>query len=111
VVRHAVRVNGITELALTKLDILGSFKKIQIANGYRYGGKLIENFPASIKMQKEVKPVYESMDGWLQDINHVRKFRNLPKKARDYVNRLSRILDTRISLISVGTKREEIIKN
>lgn len=111
VVAHAVRVNGITELALTKLDILDSFDTIDIAVAYRLNGKTTRVFPNDIPGQRDVKPVYERLPGWKRDTSSARRFGDLPVNARKYINRLSELLKVKITIISVGVGRDEIVQS
>jgi len=108
-VRHAVRMNGMTGIALTKLDVLTGFKKIPICTAYRYEGKTINEFPASTKVMRCAVPVYEEMDGWDQPLDHVRDFADLPSSAQKYVRRIEKIIGTEIILVSVGPGREQTI--
>jgi adenylosuccinate synthase len=108
-VRHAVRMNGMTGIALTKLDVLTGFNKIPLCTAYRYEGKTIHEFPASAKVMLRAEPVYEEMDGWDQPLDHVRKFADLPPSAQRYVRRIEKIIDTEIMLVSVGPGREQTI--
>src|SRR5258708_1710414 len=108
-VRHAVRMNGITGIALTKLDILTGFKKIPICTAYRYDGKLVHDFPASLKVMQNAQPVYEQMEGWDKPLDIVRKFSDLPAQAKNYVRRLEEIIASEIILVSVGPGREQTI--
>jgi len=108
-VRHAVRMNGLTGIALTKLDVLTGFKKIPICTAYRYDGKLINEFPASSKVMQGAKPVYEEMDGWDATLDNVRNFSDLPLTAQNYVKRIEEVIGTEIILVSVGPGREQTI--
>ena len=108
-VRHAVRMNGMTGIALTKLDVLTGFKKIPICTAYRYEGKRIDEFPASSKVMQGAEPVYEEMDGWDTALDNVRKFTDLPLTARNYVKRIEEVIGSEIILVSVGPGREQTI--
>jgi len=108
-VRHAVRTNGLTGLALTKLDVLSRFKKIPICTGYHYDGKLISDFPASSKVMQGAVPVYEEMNGWDAPLDKVSKFSDLPANAQKYVRRIEEIIGTEIILISLGPGREQTV--
>jgi adenylosuccinate synthase len=108
-VRHAVKVNGLTELALTKLDVLDQFKSIRVAVGYRDRGKLIKNFPSGIAQQRRLQPVYKTLPGWMSDTSGVRRFPHLPRNARSYVRYLEKLLRVPVTLISVGIAREQMI--
>jgi adenylosuccinate synthase len=108
-VRHAVRVNGITGIALTKLDVLSGFKNIPICTAYRCDGVLYREFIASSKMMERAEPVYEEMEGWGTPLLGVRTFSDLPQNAQRYVRRLEEMLKTEIILVSVGPGREETV--
>ena len=108
-VRHAVRMNGLTGIALTKLDVLTGFKKIPICTGYRYEGKAVDEFPASSKVMQGAEPVYEEMEGWRAPLDNVRKFSDLPQSAQKYVRRIEEVVGTEIILVSVGPGREQTI--
>jgi adenylosuccinate synthase len=105
VVRHAARVNGLTLLAVTKLDVLSGLKTLKICTGYRIGDEVVDDFPASFTKFDEIVPVYEEMPGWDEDISGARTFEELPKPAQDYVTRLSELAEVPVSLISVGSER------
>ncbi|HEX4990362.1 MAG TPA: adenylosuccinate synthase, partial [Candidatus Binatia bacterium] len=108
-VRHAVRMSGITGIALTKLDVLTGFKKIPICDAYRYDGKVLHDFPASSKVMQNAQPVYEEIEGWDKPLDDVRKFSDLPAQAQKYVRRLEEIVETEIILVSVGPDRDQTI--
>jgi adenylosuccinate synthase len=108
-VRHAVRMNGMTGIALTKLDVLIGFKKVPICTAYRYQGNLVNEFPASCKIMQDAEPVYEELDGWDKPLDRVRQFSELPKAAQLYVRRIEKVIGTEIVLVSVGPGREQTI--
>src|SRR5262245_34215947 len=108
-VRHAVRMNGLTGIALTKLDVLTGFKKIPICTAYRYDGRPIDEFPASSKIMQSAQPVYEEMEGWDEPLENARKLDDLPKSAQKYVRRIEEVIGTEIILVSVGPGREQTI--
>ncbi|ABB33473.1 adenylosuccinate synthetase [Geobacter metallireducens RCH3] len=109
VVRFAVRVNGLTGVALTKLDVLNDFDTIKICTGYTYEGKPVEDLPANLAVFEKCQPVYEEMPGWKSDIRGVRRFEDLPEKARLYVHRLQELISCPIVLVSIGPGRDETI--
>jgi adenylosuccinate synthase len=109
VVRHAVRLNGMTGLALTKLDVLTGFKNLPVCTAYRYDNAVHREFPASIRAMERAEPIYEEMNGWDEPLSDVRKFSDLPKNAQKYVRRLEEILETEIILVSVGPGREQTV--
>lgn len=108
-VRHAVRVNGITGIALTKLDVLTGFKKIPICTAYRCHGEIFREFSASIKVMERAQPVLEETEGWDKPISGARKFSDLPVPAQKYVRRLEEIMETEVILVSVGPGREQTV--
>ncbi len=108
-VRHAVRMNGLTGIALTKLDVLTGFKRIPICTAYRYQGKNVDEFPASSKVMQGAEPLYEEMTGWDATLENVRKFSDLPAAAQAYVKRIEAVIGTEIILVSVGPGREQTI--
>jgi adenylosuccinate synthase len=108
-VRHAVRMNGMTGIALTKLDVLTGFEKIPVCTAYRYQGSSIDEFPASAKVMQKAEPVYEFMEGWNAPLGKVRQFADLPKPAQEYVRRIEEVVGTEIILVSVGPGREQTI--
>jgi len=105
VVRHAARVNGLTMLAVTKLDVLSGLEKIAICTGYRCEGKIIDDFPAEIAQFDKIKPVYEEMPGWEDEISSARGEKDLPRAARDYIARLAELCEVPVAVISIGSER------
>jgi adenylosuccinate synthase len=108
-VRHAVRINGITGIALTKLDVLTGFPTISVCTSYRFNGETVAEFPASLKTMQGVEPVYEDMEGWSEPLTEVKTFSDLPDGARKYVQRIEELLETEIILVSVGPGREQTV--
>ena len=101
--------NGMTGIALTKLDVLTGFEKIPICTAYRYEGTSISEFPASAKIMQKAEPVYEEAQGWTAPLDDVRKFSDLPKPAQKYVRRIEEVIGSEIILVSVGPGREQTI--
>ncbi|MBU1913279.1 MAG: adenylosuccinate synthase [Candidatus Omnitrophica bacterium] len=110
IVRHAVAVNGLDEIVITKLDVLDEMDKIKICTGYRYKGRLYKDFPADIEMLENCEPVYETCNGWMKDTTSVTKYKDLPENTKKYLSRLSKLLNAKISMVSVGSKREQAFK-
>ncbi|MFA5088805.1 MAG: adenylosuccinate synthase [Candidatus Omnitrophota bacterium] len=108
-VRYALIINDISEVAIMKLDVLDDLKEIKICMGYKYKGKVYTDFPGDIEVINHAEPIYEDMDGWLTSIGGTREYKKLPLNARRYIERLEEILKVRIKYISIGTKRDEII--
>jgi len=107
--RYAVRVNGFTGIALTKLDILDEINPIKLCVEYRYNGKRLTQFPGQVHVLENCEPVYESMDGWLADTSKLKNYEDLPENARKYVERISQLVETKIELVAVGPARDRIL--
>ena len=105
--RQSVAANGLTGIALTKLDVLTGFKKIKVSVGYKLKRKEIRYFPGS--QLHNVKPIYEELDGWNEDISNCTNFKDLPANARAYVKFLEKIIGVKIEVVSVGAGREKTI--
>jgi adenylosuccinate synthase len=103
--RYAVRVSGITELALMKLDVLSAFETVRIATGYSSGGETHETFPLQQRVLYEATPDYEDHAGWNEDISGVRSFDGLPDTARAYVRRVEELAGVPVTMVSVGPDR------
>jgi adenylosuccinate synthase len=110
VVRYATRVNGLTGLAVTKLDVLDTFSEIPLGTMYRLGGMACEEMPAEVEALARVEPVYEVMPGWSQPTGSARKLADLPSAARAYLDRLERLSGVPVRYVSVGTRRDQIIE-
>jgi len=108
-VKYAVMVNGISELAVMKLDVLDDLKDIKFCVAYKYKGKTFKDFPMDFEVLSHAEPVYESVPGWQASTRGVRSYKKLPLNARKYIERLEKILGIRVKYISVGSKRDEII--
>jgi adenylosuccinate synthase len=109
VLKHAIRINGLTGIALTKLDILDGLDTIKICTGYKYKGTMYKNFPKEIEVLTQVRPVYEELEGWQENTVGIKEFKRLPANAKKYIKRIETLLDTKIHIISTGQKRDEII--
>lgn len=107
--RNAVRLNSLTGLALTKLDVLGGLDEIRICTGYRYRGEAIEHFPVSLNVLAECDPIFETVAGWKEDISGIRDFGDLPENTRSYLSSIEKLTETPVDLISVGPGRNETI--
>jgi adenylosuccinate synthase len=107
ILKNAVRLNGLTGLAITKLDILGGLKSLKICTAYDYNGTIIDDFPGSLNVLAQCKPVYETLPGWSEDISSIRNFDDLPENTKKYLKRIEELTDTPAQIISVGPGREE----
>ncbi len=108
--RYSARVNGLTGLAITKLDVLDTLPELSIATAYRMPEGVAEEFPADTGSLGKVEPVYEKLPGWEASTKDVRKLEDLPYHARSYLDRLQEITVTPITMVSVGTRRSQIIR-
>lgn len=105
--RHAVRVSGITKLSVNCLDVLSGFDTIKIATNYELNGEVIKYYPASLKDLYSVKPIYEELPGWKEDITGAKSLSDLPENARQYLERLSMLTGLEIATFSVGPDRRQ----
>jgi adenylosuccinate synthase len=110
VVRYAVRVNGLTSLAVTKLDVLDTIEKIGLCTGYEIGGEVIEEFPGDIADLDGIAPRYEWFDGWNTSTAAARQLSELPTVARAYLDRIEELVECPIEFVSVGTRRDQILR-
>jgi adenylosuccinate synthase len=110
VIRYAVRINGLTGIALTKLDVLSDFDVIKVCTGYRFEGQNLETLPAKLETFEACEPVYEELPGWKTDITGVRSFEQLPVNAQRYVRRLEELAGCPIVLVSVGPRRDQTMQ-
>jgi adenylosuccinate synthase len=110
VVRYAVRVNGLTALAITKLDVLDTLEKVGLCTGYEVGGQCIEEFPGDIAELDGIAPRYEWFDGWKTSTAGARKLSDLPKAARVYLDRVQELVECSARYVSVGTRRDQILE-
>jgi adenylosuccinate synthase len=109
VANDAVRLNSITGLAVTKLDVLSGQSTLKIATSYEADGKKYTSMPSNIRLTEKVKPAYEEIPGWQEDIGSARNIEDLPQKARDYIKRIEDITETPAAIISVGPARDETL--
>ena len=109
VLRYAVRINGLSGVAITKLDVLDDFETIKICTGYSYNGTVITEIPATLDVFAACDPVYEEMPGWKCAISDVKSFAALPENAQKYVRRLEVLMGCEIVMVSVGPRRDETI--
>ncbi|MCU0624924.1 MAG: adenylosuccinate synthase [Gemmatimonadaceae bacterium] len=109
VVRFAARVNGLTDLAVTKLDVLDTLDRLAICTGYEVDGTLHTEFPGDLSLLEHATPRYEWFDGWKRPTGDVRTLDGLPREARVYLDRIEALVETPITYVSVGTRRDQII--
>jgi adenylosuccinate synthase len=107
--RYAARLNTLTELVVTKLDVLSQFERIKVCVAYEFEGTRYEEFPPNQTIFNKCTPVFEEMPGWTTDITSARSVADLPQAARDYVERLEELCSTPVSYVSVGPGREQMV--
>ena len=110
VVRYAARVNGLSGLAVTKLDILDTLESIPVCTHYRLDGEELQDLPDNVVALDCVQPVYELMPGWRKSTSDARRLEDLPFAARRYLSRLQELAGTPVKFVGVGTKREQLIQ-
>ncbi len=110
VVRYAARVNGLTGLAVTKLDVLDGFDRIPVGVAYTLDGQRVDEMPSDVAALERAAPVFETLDGWGASTAGARTMADLPDAARRYLDRLERLAETPIRYVSVGTRRDQIIE-
>jgi len=108
-IRFAAKINGFTDIAITKLDVLDNFSKIKICVQYRLNGKTVKYEDISSETLKKIKPVYKTLNGWRKPTNGIKTFNKLPKEAKDYLKELEKQIGVKISFVSTGAERESII--
>ena len=106
----STRINGFTEAAITRLDVLDTLPHLKICIGYKLNGKNIDYFSGNVATLEKCQPIYEELPGWLTSVRNARQFEQLPAKARQYITRLEEVISCPVSLISVGPKREQTIE-
>jgi len=109
IIRYAVQVNGLTDLVITKLDVLSELDSIKVCTAYEYNGRVSRDLPSHQTAFHHAKPVYEELPGWREDITHCRTFEELPKNARDYISFIEDLAEVPVSIIAVGPSREQTI--
>lgn len=106
---YAAKVNGFTDIAITKLDVLDALQEIKICTGYRYNGKRFDEMPSELKILEGCEPVYESMEGWTVSTSGITEYEDLPQKAKIYIERFQELVGVEVGIISTGFRRDETI--
>jgi len=107
---YSARVNGLTGIAVTKLDVLDTLPELKIATGYRIDGDTHTLFPACVHELEHAEPVYETLPGWQSRTTEARTMGDLPANARAYLHRIEELVGAPIVLVSVGTRRSQVIR-
>ena len=110
IVNTSVRVSGLTSLVVTKIDTLAGLDKVKICVGYKFNGKVINSFPASLEDLAKCEPIYEEFDGWDESVANAKCYEDLHVNARKYLERIEELTNTKISIVSVGPKRNQTIR-
>ncbi|BFK82835.1 adenylosuccinate synthase [Clostridium baratii] len=110
ILKTSVRVSGLTSLAVTKIDTLAGLDKIKVCVGYKFNGEIIDYFPASLEDLALCEPVYEEFDGWDDSVANARSYDELPENAKKYIERIEEFTGTRVSIVSVGPKRDQTMR-
>ncbi len=108
-VRYAAKVNGMDGLILTKLDVLDNLKEIKICTAYRYNGETLSTFPQDVSILQRCEPIYETLEGWLEDTSSAKRFEDLPARAQRYIRRIEELVGVEVVMISVGRERKQAI--
>ncbi|MEX1377528.1 MAG: adenylosuccinate synthase [Eubacteriales bacterium] len=109
ILKYSARVNGLTHLAVSRMDTLGGFDKVKICVGYKKDGETTDVFPVKWEDLDSYEPVYETLDGWSDDISHIRKFEDLPENAQKYIKRIEELINVPVVMLGVGAAREQAI--
>ncbi len=109
IARYSARVNGLTQLAITKLDVLDDLETIKVCTGYKYGNQVLTEFPADLEVLKSCQPLYEELPGWKSSTQMATRFEDLPANAQHYIHFLEQLAGVPASIISVGAMREKTI--
>jgi adenylosuccinate synthase len=104
--RNSARLNGLSSVAITKLDVLGEIESLKICSGYEYKGEKMDDFPASLNVLAECQPIYETLPGWPEDISGIKNFDDLPQNVKNYLKRVEELIETPISIVSVSPERD-----
>ena len=108
--KYSFRINGVSQIALTKLDVLDRFEKIKVCVGHKYKGKLLTEFSPDLHTLENLQPVYKEIAGWQKSISGITDFKHLPDKAKRYLDFISQKLQTPIFIVSTGNKRDQTIR-
>ncbi|MFN3233060.1 MAG: adenylosuccinate synthetase [Alphaproteobacteria bacterium] len=108
-VRQAVKVGGITGIALTKLDVLDGMQELKVCTGYRLDGEDVSYLPAAADKQARIEPVYESMEGWSDSTFGARSWADLPATAIKYIRRIEELIEAPVAMLSTSPEREDTI--
>ena len=109
IVRYAKRINGLTSIALSRMDTLGGFDHVKVCIGYEIDGNITKEYPASVDEILKAKPVYKEFDGWTDDLSHIRTYEQLPKEAKRYIEFIESEIGVSVDMIGVGADRNQCV--
>jgi adenylosuccinate synthase len=107
--RHAMRVNSLTEIALTKLDVLDTFEEVKVCVAYKINGQVIRNYPDTVERLAQVEPVYETLSGWMSSTEGITEFSQLPATAQELVKIVERETGIPVSMVGTGPARDSMV--
>lgn len=109
ILTHTIRVNGLTQIALTKLDILSGLKTLKVCTGYKYGDQVLKDFPLNQNIVADLEPIYQEFPGWEEDISLIREYDQLPDNAKKYVEFIEELGGVKVTIIGLGPERDQAI--
>ena len=107
--KYAVLIDGLTDIVLTKLDVLTGVEKIKVAVGYEIDRKVYHSYSGNLRKSKDLKIIYDELDGWKEDITQIKNYEDLPENCKKYIEYIEKKLKCKISMISVGPERSQNI--
>jgi adenylosuccinate synthase len=107
---YSILVNGVKEIALTKLDVLDGFDEIRICTGYKIDGRVLKLFPTDLQTLERITPVYKSYKGWKEKISDIKRYGKLPERAQRYIEAIEKLSGVPVSIVSVGARRDQTIR-
>ena len=110
IIRHAVRINSLTDLVLTKLDILSGLPELPVCVAYELDGQRINHFPSDLETVARCQPIYEVLPGWDEDVTHARDAADLPANARRYIEFVAEHTGAPVTMVSVGPERDQVVR-
>ncbi|HTY10309.1 MAG TPA: adenylosuccinate synthase [Bacteroidota bacterium] len=108
--KYSLEINGVKEIALTKLDVLDEFDEIRICTGYSIDRRPLKSFPSALQTLERVEPVYRSYKGWKETISTAKKYKQLPARARQYIEAIEKLSGVPVSIVSVGARRDQTVE-
>ncbi|UDQ99359.1 adenylosuccinate synthase [Lentisphaerota bacterium WC36G] len=105
--RYSCMVNGVNKLALMKMDVLDQLPELKICTAYEIDGEVTKDFPSDCRALEKIVPIYETIDGWMEDTSNITKYEDLPEKAKKYLDRVAELVEADIAIISVGPRRDQ----